>query len=152
MSLYHKIYVIKLLYYYQFIFYQHKLSINTKQAFNKCNLSNSSYSGILLTKLHWLSLKNRGIFLDLIFLIKIVNGLCDLNFNDFFSFKKSHYFWRSHHLQITVKNKFLSTQHSNSFFVRTPLLWNGLPVEIVEVKCLTQFKIKLKSYLKSLPV
>ena len=122
----------------------------TKKAFERCNIPFSSYEDRLI-KMDILSLQSRREFLDLLFLYKLINNFYDLDFNTFFSFKPRTYFLRTHSLQITLNDNFKSKldQWTNSFYVRTPKLWNSLPENIVKCKSITSFKSFLKTHFLS---
>ena len=117
----------------------------TKIACCKCNIPFSSYQD-RLQKLNLRSLETRRIHFDLILLFKMIHKICDLSFDDFFQYRPSKYVLRSHPLQIEPKLHFKSSQWLNSFFVRTPKIWNELPTNIVIAPSLPIFKYCLKSY------
>ena len=73
----------------------------------------------------------------------------DLKFDQFFAFKHSQYSLRCHKYQIPAKNSFKDSQWTNSFFFRTPTLWNRLPEHAVNADSIQSFKLVLKSHLFS---
>ena len=111
----------------------------------KCNISFLSYND-RLRKLNLRSLENRRTYFDLILLYKIIHKLSDLNFYDYFQYRTHVYALRSHSLQIEPKSRYKSSQWLNSFFVRTPKVWNSLPSDIVTAPSLSIFKSLLKRY------
>jgi hypothetical protein len=121
----------------------------TKKAFERCNVPFTDYDD-RLKKIGELTLLNRRKFLDLVFLYKLVNNFYDVRFEQFFSFKKRSYALRSHPLQILAKQKFTSSSEwMNSFFERTPTIWNHLPANIVTSDSLSNFKFLLKQHFLS---
>ena len=116
----------------------------TKIACRRCNIPYNSYND-RLTKLNMLSLQNRRVRFDLITLFKIVNNLCDLNFNSFFTLQTSPYPLRNNASKILPKHKFNSSAWSGSFFERAARYWNKLSHDITSVGSLDLFKMKLKS-------
>ena len=120
----------------------------TKFAFQKCSIPFISYED-RLTKIGYISLEKRRKFFDLVLTYKIVYGISDLNFGDYFTMKNFHYSLRSHTLQIETKLKLKTPCWLNSFFGRAPQMWNTLPPELVHSLNLSHFKNKLKKYLRS---
>ena len=117
----------------------------TKIAFRKCGIPFTSYTD-RLEKIGLSTLENRRIYYDIVLLYKIVYGLSDLKFENFFKFHQTPYSLRSHSLQVEPLFYFKSAQWLNSFFVRAPKVWNALPSDIVCVKSLPVFKCRVKSY------
>ena len=93
-----------------------------------------------------LSLKNRRNLLDLILMYKIVNGLSDLRFNDFFMFKNMPYNLRGNTRKVEVKISFKCSQFRNNFFYRVAKFWNAIPDDIVQSSNVFIFKSKLKKF------
>ena len=102
----------------------------------------SSYEDRLL-KLDILSLETRRIRYDLILLYKIIYGLSDLQFSDYFRFHSPPYHFRGHQLKVQPTINFKSTQWQNTFFVRAPKYWNKLPQDVVTCLSLNLFENKL---------
>ena len=117
----------------------------TKVAFNKCNIPFTSYKDRLY-KISMSTLENRRAYFDTVCLFKIINGLSDLEFNDYFQFRHTPYELRSHPFQVTPKIQPTLAQWQGSFFVRAPKFWNALPANIVATKSLPIFKSRIKSY------
>ena len=120
----------------------------TKKVFERCNVPFTSYDD-RLHKISEISLLNRRKFLDLVFLYKLINNFYDVHFEKFFSLKKRTYALRSHPLQISPKQSFKSSEWMNSFFERTPKVWNNLPANVVTSDSLSNFKLLLKQYFLS---
>ena len=104
-----------------------------------------SYSNRLQT-LKLKSLQYRRIVFDIILLFKIINGLSDLNFSDFFLFRNIPYHFRGNSKKISTKHNFKTSQWNNSFFSRVTGIWNSLPDEICSTTSLSQFKINLDNF------
>ena len=122
----------------------------TKLAFNRCNIPFESYED-RLHKIGYLSLQTWRSFLDLVFLYKIIHNLCELKFDQYFTFTTSQYTLRSHPLQIKPKLQHKSSQFHNSFFSRVTFTWNKLPNNIVPANSLPIFKHSLKTYFHNTP-
>ena len=76
------------------------------------------------------SLECRRVKFDLILIFKMVNGLSDLNFRDYFVFRCLPYSFRGNSKKIETIKKSSSQHWENSFFVRAPKYWNKLPDEV----------------------
>ena len=100
----------------------------TRKACLRCGITFKSYSNRLET-LKLKSLQYRRIVFDLILLFKIINGLSDLNFFDFFMFRNIPYHFRGNSKKISTKHNFKTSQWNNSFFSRVAGIWNSLPDE-----------------------
>ena len=122
----------------------------TKRAFQRCGIPFNGYKDRLV-KVGLMSLQSRRVFLDLLFMYKLINNLIDINFRDFFVFKLNTYNLRSHSLQISPRLQFNSSLWHNSFFVRVPSIWNRLPVAVASANTLHSFKSLLKMHLLALP-
>ena len=120
-----------------------------KFAFKKCSVPFSDYSDRLY-KINLLSLLNRRIYFDLVLILKIINNISDLLFDDYFISSNTPYLLRRHNLQIKSKLNIKTSQWANSFFGRVPPLWNNLPTNLVEIEKLEVFKINIKSHLLNL--
>lgn len=116
----------------------------TKYACLRCGISFVSYQD-RLDKLNIKSLYYRRVKFDLVFVYKIIYGLSDLNFNDFFTFRTSPYHMRGNSKKIDTLYKFCNNQWSHTFFNRVVKAWNFLPDEIASSQSLCIFKVKLKS-------
>ena len=99
-----------------------------------------------LTKLNLKTLEYRRTFFDLILLFKIINGLSELNFSDYFSIRNVPYSLRGSRLKIECKAKFKTQQFCNSFFGRVPPIWNALSDEITSQTNIGAFKQKLNNF------
>ena len=119
----------------------------TRFVFRKCSIPYSSYED-RLQKIDFMTLKQRREFYDLVLVYKMINGLSDLHFDDYFSHITTPYSLRSHSLQIKSLHSCTSTQSLTSFFGRTPAMWNKLPEKVVFANSLTIFKSLLKAHLK----
>ena len=115
----------------------------TKFAFFKCQIPFTSYAD-RLTKVNMKSLKDRRLFFDLVLIFRIVRGLSDLKFEDYYYFKPRRYALRGNPNRICSKFDFTSKQMQNCFFFRAVKLWNSLPCDLATAPSLQLFKIKLR--------
>ena len=86
----------------------------TKIAFQKCNISFSSYED-RLNKIGLLKLKDRRKYFDMLLLYKTFHKTSDINFNDHFTLIPPKYSLRSHSFKIMSKQKYSSLQGLNFF-------------------------------------
>ena len=79
-------------------------------------------------------------------MFKIMNNLCSIPFDTYFSLINSPYNLRRNSLQIDTKYKLKSKtlQWSEMFFNRVVKLWNGLPDNVVTAPNLNTFKARLR--------
>ena len=117
----------------------------TRQAFLRSGIPFTSYSDRLI-KLNLKSLQYRRVVFDLILIFKIINGLSDLHFDDYFIFRSIPYSFRGNNRKIDTKYKSKDPQWSNSFFSRITSIWNSIPDHISSCSSLRQFKFKLKNF------
>ena len=117
----------------------------TKQACNRSNIPFTSYQDRLF-KLNLKSLEYRRIYFDLLLIYKIINGISDLNFKDYFKFRKTSYVLRGNSRKIDTLLSFKTPQWTNSFFTRTVKYWNSLPDNIACSLTLPLFKRSLCQY------
>ena len=111
----------------------------------KCNIPFKDYND-RLNKLNIKSLQHRRIIFDLILIYRIINGLSDLHFVDYFSFKSHSYNLRQNSLQIQSNFKFIKNQKFNNFFfIRVIKYWNVLPDNIVTSLSLEVFRKRIQS-------
>ena len=115
----------------------------TKRACQRCNIAFTSYDDRLL-KLKMNSLQYRRISFDIIQVYKMFYGISDLNFNDFFTLRRSPYVTRGNSLKIENVHTYKSTQWLNTFFGRSVKYWNELPNHVAMSRSLFIFKAKLK--------
>ena len=87
----------------------------TKRACIMCNIPFKDYNDRLV-KLNLQSLQHRRIVFDLILIFKIINGLSDLQFDDFFTFRNNLYCLRGNPKTITTKYSSKSSVWHNCFF------------------------------------
>ena len=89
------------------------------------------------------SLQCRRLQFDLTNYYRIINGLMDINNNDFFSFNVNTRS-RGHPLRIDQQGC-INSRHSNSFckLNRVVCIWNSLPTDVVTSKTLGSFKARL---------
>ena len=115
----------------------------TKKICFRCNIPNTSYSH----RLHMLNIKSlecKRLEFDLFLTYKIIHGIVDINFSDFFSFGQCGYDLRRHSFAIKPLTK-PSTDHLLHFFShRVPRVWNKLPESVVSAPTFTAFKKRLK--------
>jgi hypothetical protein len=114
----------------------------TRMAFRRCGISFTSY-GDRLRKVNLKSLEERRLVFDLVLVYKIVYGLSDLNFTDYFISNNSNYSLRRHPLQIKCIKNNSNQQWQNSFFYRVVKIWNSLPEDVVRTESISSFKSKL---------
>ena len=89
------------------------------------------------------SMEWRLVLADLCFGFKIVHGLCDIRFVDFFEFVPNVNFTRGHRLKLRRKfTERTSLLWPFNFWV-VPL-WNSLPSEVVESPTIKEFKKRLR--------
>lgn len=97
-----------------------------------------------LHKLDMKSLQERRVYFDLVFLYKIIHGLTNLNFNDYFVFRKNQHNLRGNSHKIDTLLKFKSNQWSFSFFARVVKFWDFIPEDVALSLTLNIFKFKVK--------
>ena len=117
----------------------------TRYACRKCRINFNSYKH-RLQLLNLKSLEYRRIEFDLIFMYKIIHGLCFLNFSDYFIVKHSPYNLRRNSLQIQPIISYSSQVWNHCFFNRVPKVWNQLPDSIIISTDLQIFRSKLKKF------
>ena len=117
----------------------------TRKAFLRCGIPFTSYED-RLDKLQLDSLEKRRLLNDLYLMFKIMNNLCSIPFDTYFSLINSPYNLRRNSLQIDTKYKLKSKtlQWSEMFFNRVVKLWNGLPDNVVTAPNLNTFKARLR--------
>ena len=92
------------------------------------------------------SLEYRRLEFDLFLTYKIIHGIVDINFSDFFLFGQCGYDLRRHSFAIKPLTK-PSTDHLLHFFShRVPRVWNKLPESVVSAPTFTAFKKRLKAF------
>lgn len=113
----------------------------TRTAFLRCNIKFSSYENRLY-QLNIKSLRTRRLIFDLVLIYKIIHGLTDMDFNDFFTFKSSPYSLRGNSIKIAAKinSKIPNLQIKHCFFLRATKYWNLLPDSIAQTPTLSIFK------------
>ena len=114
----------------------------TKFAFIRCGIQFDSYND-RLRKINLKTLEERRLIFDLILVFKIINGLSDLHFDDYFIFNTTTYNLRRHPLQISnVKTNF-NNQWQNCFFTRVINIWNMLPENVATAHTFEIFKSRI---------
>lgn len=103
-------------------------------------LSSFSYEQ-RLRHLNLKTLKHRRTEKDLIFVFKMIHGMIDLSFDDFFEFSENR--TRGHIYKIAVKRSRLDV-HKYFFASRIIPIWNSLPPEIVDSPSLAVFRSRVK--------
>ena len=97
-------------------------------------------------------------FTDLIFFHKILHGLVQVNFPSYLHFYSGKSRLRFCHLDTlslvcdiipncTASQDRTTNAFANSFFYRTHLLWNKLPIDIRSIASPDDFKTKLKAHI-----
>ena len=95
---------------------------------------------LALTKLK--SLEERPISFDQILVYKIIHGLIDLKFEDFFSFNRN--VTRGHSYKLNIQ--YARVNYRKFFFAnRVVHIWNNLPSDLVEKTSLGAFKKGINS-------
>lgn len=117
----------------------------TRQICIRCNISFCSYKD-RLEKFNIKSLEYRRHEYDLILMYKICHNLSDLNFHNFFSYRKSAYNLRQHSWTIQSYSDPKHNQFQNFFTNRIPKIWNKLPEDIVSAPSLSSFKSRIKKF------
>ena len=117
----------------------------TRRIFMRCGISFTSYAD-RLEKAHLHSLQYRRSVFDLQLLFKIINGLSDLNFQDYFIFRNLTYNIRGNTKRIDTLHNFNNSIWQNSYFVRVARLWNLLPDDICCSMTYEEFKFKLNKF------
>ena len=79
-------------------------------------------------------------FFDLVLMYKIIKGLSDICFSDFFCLNQNPYSLRGNTTKIVCKRKFNTKQLNSCFFARVVGLWNLLPHEVSSAPSLPIFK------------
>ena len=97
--------------------------------------------------LHWPSLSSRRTYSSLVECYKIVFGLSQLDFEEFFQFAKVKSTRANHSYKLYCKLSRINC-FKYSFFNNVISYWNNLPSNVVEAGTLELFKCKLKSFLK----
>ena len=122
---------------------------NVQRKFNKFlpGLFNVSY----LERLRHMTLKTleaRRLANDVMILFKIVHGLMDIEFDDWFSFNTNN--TRGHSLKLNVNRSRLDIR-KHFLCNRVIKMWNNLPESVVSLNSLEKFKDSINSldYLRS---
>ena len=92
------------------------------------------------------SLEYRRAEFDLIYLYKIIHGLCFLDFSDYFVLMDHAYNLRRNSFQIKPLKQYHNQVWDHCFFSRTPKVWNQLPESLISAKDLQTFRIRLKKF------
>ena len=114
----------------------------TKFALQRCNIPFVNYKDSL-KKLNIKSLHHRRVKFDLILMYKIIHGLININFYEYFTFKDYSYNLRRHSLQIKSNFKFRTNKYNGCFFIRIEKYWNFLPNDVVVSPSLEVFRRKV---------
>ena len=91
------------------------------------------------------TLQQRRIIFDLILIYRIINGLSDLKFDDYFIFRTNPYRLRGNSRKIDTAFSSKVTEWHNCFFARSVRFWNHLPDEAASCKTLNTFKLALRN-------
>ena len=114
----------------------------TKFALQRCNIPFVDYKD-RLQKLNLKSLHYRRVIFDLILIYKIIHGLININFSDYFTFKDYSYNLRRHSMQLQSNFKFKTNKSNSCFFIRIVKYWNLLPNDVVVAPSLEVFRRKI---------
>ena len=96
-------------------------------------------------RLFWFNMETleyRRLKFDLIYVFKIIHGLIDAPFENFFTFISSPYNLRRHQYTLAI-NRFSTNTRKYFFSNRIAPVWNKLPGTIVSSLTLNQFKCQL---------
>ena len=116
----------------------------TKIACNRCGIPFESYEDRLF-KLNLLSLQHRRAYFDLVYLFKIVKGISDINFEDYFRYEYCDYNLRGSICRIRPLHNFKNCHWDNNFFHRSCKWWNKLPVSLTSITSINLFKLRLRT-------
>ena len=111
----------------------------TRIAFSKCGLQYCEY----LARLKYLfldSLELRRVKTDLYMVFKIVHGLVDLRFEEFFTLVNTPYNLRGHNYKLKLCEKYNRECRKQYFSQRVVQIWNSLENSVVCSNSLTTFK------------
>ncbi len=104
----------------------------------------------LLRSLHWLPVKQRIQFKILLLTFRAIHGNSPQYIMDLITVKQpTRYCLRSQD-SITLmrpKGKFLATLGDRSFSAAAPNVWNSLPAEIRNIRCINVSKSSIKTFL-----
>ena len=96
--------------------------------------------------LNWPTLEKRRHFNSLLECYKIVFGVNNLKFSDFFELTLDKRTRANHSFKLQVKNARVNP-YKYSFFIHIEKEWNNLPQYVVEAESFKLFKARLKSFL-----
>ena len=83
--------------------------------------------------------------MDLCMVFKIVYGLVDLDFDQFFQYRLSGHNTRGHSKRLFVRGNSRLNSTKNFFSVRVIQVWNCLPQNVVDSTSLSIFKNHISS-------
>ena len=118
--------------------------------FGGCNTRKFHHITPTLIDLHWLPIKNRIIFKNLLLVYESLNAKVPSYLSDLFSFRRSSYSLRSvsnGDLKLVEPSLNMRTYGDRSFVVYGHRLWNSLPLSIRRSSSVDIFKNASKSYL-----
>jgi hypothetical protein len=115
-----------------------------KEICRRCNIRAGSYRE-RLQALGMETLEYRRYKSDIIYVYKMIHGVIDLVFNDFFEFYSSPYNLRRHNYCI-VGSKCNSDERKNFFTNRVVGVWNSLPDSVVTATTVETFRQKLNEF------
>ena len=93
-----------------------------------------------LSYLGLFKLSDRRLRGDMIFMYKMINGMVDLNFSDFFVYSQNPHGTRGHNQKIQLGVKPQTNMRKNFFTNRCVIPWNQLPTAINDAKTIKGFK------------
>ena len=93
-----------------------------------------------LNQLGLFKLSDRRIRGDMIFIYKMLNGMIDLQFTDFFTCSQNPHRTRGHNQKIELGVKPNTNMREKFFTNRCVIPWNQLPATITEAKSIEGFK------------
>ena len=114
----------------------------TRMALFKCGVQYLEYAG-RLKFLYLDSLELRRLKADLHMVFKIVHGLVDLRFDEFFAFDTSPYNLRGHAYKLKCSEKYNLECRKHFFSQRIVKVWNSLSTNVVHCTSLSSFKSRV---------
>ena len=102
----------------------------------------------ILSKLHWLPVKQRIIFKLLMMIFKIIHNYAPKYLTELLeSYNPRRTLRSGFQNQLVVPRSSTTTYGDRAFSIAAPKLWNSLPVTFKDIDSLDIFKTKVKTYL-----
>ena len=93
-----------------------------------------------LSQLGLFKLTERRLRGDMIFMYKMLNGMVDLKFSDFFECSQNPHLTRGHNNKIELGVMPRTNIRKNFFTKRCTIPWNQLPANVIEATSINGFK------------